>query len=161
MYYYTQLSYLWKNEIYHQADVLIWRRTGLRCNGKETDKKKRQKKGGVGLFDVFCLRQLFLTLQTTKRHLQIKVQFLFKVYVITKVIKNKEYLEIDGIVPQITKKIDWLLNGASTADFQIIIRLFQLVQSFVSLLNRFCQLLPVCLCFYIQFCFSFYSFAFL
>ena len=48
MYYYTQLSYLWKNEIYHQADVLIWRRTGLRCNGKETDKKKRQKKGGGG-----------------------------------------------------------------------------------------------------------------
>ena len=36
------------------------------------------------------------------------------------------------------KKIDWLLNGTSTADFQIIIRLFQLVQSFVSLLNRFC-----------------------
>ena len=29
------------------------------------------------------------------------------------------------------KKIDWLLNGTSTADFQIIIRLFQLVQSFV------------------------------
>ena len=43
MYYYTQFSYLWKNEIYHQADVLIWRRTGLRCNGKETDKKR----GGV------------------------------------------------------------------------------------------------------------------
>ena len=66
------------------------------------------------------------------------MQILFKVCVITKVIKNKEYLEIDGIVPQITKKIDWLLNGTSTADFQIIIRLFQLVQSFVSLSNRFC-----------------------
>ena len=36
------------------------------------------------------------------------------------------------------KKIDWPLNGTSTADFQIIIRLFQLVQSFVSLSNRFC-----------------------
>ena len=49
MYYYTQLSYLWKNEIYHQTDVLIWRRTGLRCNGKETVKKR-------GVFGVFCLR---------------------------------------------------------------------------------------------------------
>ena len=40
MYCYTQLSYLWKNEIYHQAEVLIWRRTGLKCNRKGTDKKR-------------------------------------------------------------------------------------------------------------------------
>ena len=36
------------------------------------------------------------------------------------------------------KKIDWLLNGISTADFQISVRLFQLVQSFISLSNCFC-----------------------
>ena len=36
------------------------------------------------------------------------------------------------------KKIVWLLNGISTADFQINIRLFQLVQSFISLSNCFC-----------------------
>ena len=48
------------------------------------------------------------------------------------------YLEIDGIAPQIRKKIDWLLNGISTADFQINIRLFQLVQSFILLSHRFC-----------------------
>ena len=36
------------------------------------------------------------------------------------------------------KKIDWLLNGISTADFQINVRLFQLAQSFISLSNRFC-----------------------
>ena len=37
------------------------------------------------------------------------------------------------------KKIDWLVNGISTADFQINVRLFQLVQSFsISLSNRFC-----------------------
>ena len=36
------------------------------------------------------------------------------------------------------KKIDWLLNGISTADFQINVRLFQLVHSFISLSNRFC-----------------------
>ena len=36
------------------------------------------------------------------------------------------------------KKIDWLLNGISTADFQINIRLFQLAQSFILPLNRSC-----------------------
>jgi len=36
------------------------------------------------------------------------------------------------------KKINWLLNGISTADFQINVRLFQLVQSFISLSNCFC-----------------------
>ena len=37
------------------------------------------------------------------------------------------------------KKIDWLLNGISTADFQIkVIGCFQLVQSFISLSNCFC-----------------------
>jgi len=51
MYYYTQLSYLWKNEIYHQADVLIWRRTGLTCSRKETDKKRGR--GG----DLVCSAQ--------------------------------------------------------------------------------------------------------
>ena len=34
------------------------------------------------------------------------------------------YLEIDGIVPQIRKKMNWLLNGISTADFQINISFF-------------------------------------
>ena len=49
------------------------------------------------------------------------------------------YWEIDGIVPQKTKKKnDWLLNGISTADFQTNVSLFQLVQSFISLSNRFC-----------------------
>ena len=49
------------------------------------------------------------------------------------------YLEIDGIVPQKTKKKnDWLLNGISPADFQTNVSLFQLVQSFISLSNRFC-----------------------
>ena len=108
MYYYTQLSYLWKNETYHQAEVLIWRRTGLKCDRKETDEKRS---GGGGR--IWCV-----LLKTNE-------------------IENKDYLEIDGIVPQIRKQIDWLLNGTSTADFQIIIRLFQLVQSFVSLSNRF------------------------
>ena len=107
MYYYTQLSYLWKNETYHQAEVLIWRRTGLKCDRKETD----EKRSGGGR--IWCV-----LLKTNE-------------------IENKDYLEIDGIVPQIRKQIDWLLNGTSTADFQIIIRLFQLVQSFVSLSNRF------------------------
>ena len=68
---------------------------------KKHTKKKKTKKGGE-LFGV--LLKIALTLQTTKRNLQIKVQFLFKVCVITKVMKDKEYLEIDGIVPQITKK---------------------------------------------------------
>ena len=36
------------------------------------------------------------------------------------------------------KKIDWLLKRISTADFQINVRLFQFVQSFISLSNRFC-----------------------
>ena len=36
------------------------------------------------------------------------------------------------------KKIDWLLNGISTADFQINVRLFQLAQSFILPLNRSC-----------------------
>ena len=36
------------------------------------------------------------------------------------------------------KKIDLLLNGISTADLRINVRLFQLVQSFISLSNRFC-----------------------
>ena len=35
-------------------------------------------------------------------------------------------------------KIDWLLNGISTADFQSNVRLFQPFQSFISLSNRFC-----------------------
>ena len=104
MYYNTQLSYLCKNEIYHQADVLIWRRTGLRCNGKETDqKKKRQKKGG-GVIWCVLLKITLPYVADNKKKFTNKVQFLFKVCVITKVIKNKEYLEIDGIVPQITKK---------------------------------------------------------
>ena len=36
------------------------------------------------------------------------------------------------------KKIDWLLNGTSTSDFLINVRLFQLVQSFILLSNRSC-----------------------
>ena len=36
------------------------------------------------------------------------------------------------------KKIDWLLNGISTSDFLINVRLFQLLQSFILLSNRFC-----------------------
>ena len=36
------------------------------------------------------------------------------------------------------KKIDWLLNGISTSDFLINVRLFQLVQSFILLSNRSC-----------------------
>ena len=31
----------------------------------------------------------------------------------------------------------WVLNGISTADFQINVRFFQLIQSYVSLSNRF------------------------
>ena len=54
--------------------------------------------------------------------------------------------------------MDWLLNGISTADFQLNVRLFQLVQSFISLLTRFCMLVAVCVL-YIFF-FSFYTFAF-
>ena len=52
------------------------------------------------------------------------------------------YLEIDGIVPQIRKKSIGLFL---TADFQINGRLFQLVQSFISLSNRFCQSVSCCL----------------
>ena len=77
-------------------------------------------------------------LQTTKRHLQIKVQFLFKVCAYYQSNKEQGVLENRWHCPSDNKKSDWLLNGTSTADFQIIIRLFQLVQSFVSLLNRFC-----------------------
>ena len=36
------------------------------------------------------------------------------------------------------KKIDWLLNGISNFKFQVNVRLFQLVQSFISLSNCFC-----------------------
>ena len=36
------------------------------------------------------------------------------------------------------KKINWLLNGISSADFQINVWLFQLVQLFISLSNHFC-----------------------
>ena len=36
------------------------------------------------------------------------------------------------------EKIDWLLNGISAADFQVNVRLFQLVWSFVSLSKRLC-----------------------
>ena len=36
------------------------------------------------------------------------------------------------------KKIDWLLNGISTADFQINFRMFQLVQLFILLSNCLC-----------------------
>ena len=53
MYYYTQLSYLWKNETYHQAEVLIWRRTGLKCDRKETD----EKRSGGGGEDLVCSAQ--------------------------------------------------------------------------------------------------------
>ena len=36
------------------------------------------------------------------------------------------------------KKIDWLLNGISHVDFDTNVMLFQYVQSFISLSNRFC-----------------------
>ena len=36
------------------------------------------------------------------------------------------------------KKMDWFLYGMSSVDFQINVRLFQLVQSFISLSKRFC-----------------------
>ena len=65
------------------------------------------------------------------------------------------------------KKIDWLLNGISTTDFQINVRLFQLAQSFILLSNRSCFKVAVCVFLYLfilfLFCFvfPFYSFAFL
>ena len=40
----------------------------------------------------------------------------------------------------------WLLNGISTADFQINVSFFQLIQSYVSLSNRFSLFLCVCVC---------------
>ena len=36
------------------------------------------------------------------------------------------------------KKIDWFLNGISHDDFDTNVMLFQYVQSFISLSNRFC-----------------------
>ena len=65
------------------------------------------------------------------------------------------------------KKIDWLLNGISTTDFQINVRLFQLAQSFILLSNRSCFKVAVCVFLYLfilfLFCFvfPFCSFAFL
>ena len=51
---------------------------------------------------------------------------------------NYNYLEIDGIVPPIRKKIDWFLNGIPHDDFETNVRFFQYVQLFISLSNRFC-----------------------
>ena len=59
------------------------------------------------------------------------------------------------------EKIDWLLNGISTAEFQIKVGLFQLVESFILLSHVSCC---VFFKFFIFICFvlfSFYSFAFL
>ena len=36
------------------------------------------------------------------------------------------------------KKIDWFLSGISHVDFDTNVMLFQYVQSFISLSNRFC-----------------------
>ena len=46
------------------------------------------------------------------------------------------YLEIDGIVPPIRKKIIGFLNDISHADFEVNVRFFQYVQSFISFYNK-------------------------
>ena len=53
------------------------------------------------------------------------------------------------------KKIGWLLYGISTANFQIIVRLFQLVQSFILLSFIASVSCCVCVLFFIYICFGF------
>ena len=69
------------------------------------------------------------------------------------------YLEIDGIVPQLRKKsiglFLLLIFKLTVGCFSLSSRLFHYQIASVSLLAA------VCMCFYIYFCFSFYSFAFL
>ena len=58
------------------------------------------------------------------------------------------------------EKIDWLLNGISTAEFQIKVGLFQLVESFILLSHVSCCVFFKIFYIYL-FCFVLFSFAFL
>ena len=96
---------------------------------KRNRQKKRQKKGG-GIWCVLLKIALPYVADNKKKFTNKSAISLQSVcyYQINKeqgVLGNRLHCASDN------KKIDWLLNGTSTADFQIIIRLFQLVQSFV------------------------------
>ena len=57
------------------------------------------------------------------------------------------------------KKIDWLLNGISVADFQINLRLFQLVQSFTVFHYHVASVI-CCVCFLYLFLFFLFILSF-
>ena len=105
--------------------------------GKKQTKNKDKKKGGGEIWCVL-LKIALPYVADNKKKFTNKSAISFQSVCYHQSNKEQGVLGNRWHCPSDNKKIDWLLNGASTADFQIIIRLFQLVQSFVSLLNRFC-----------------------
>ena len=97
---------------------------------KQTKKKKEKKRGGGGIWCVLLKIALPYVADNKKKFTNKSAISLQSVCYYQRnkeqgVLGNRLHCASDN------KKIDWLLNGTSTADFQIIIRLFQLVQSFV------------------------------
>ena len=93
-------------------------------------KRNRQKKGGGGIWCVL-LKIALPYVADNKKKFTNKSANSFQSVCYHQSNKEQGVLGNRWHCPSDNKKIDWLLNGTSTADFQIIIRLFQLVQSFV------------------------------
>ena len=96
---------------------------------KQTKKKKTKKKGG----GIWCvpLKIALPYVADNKKKFTNKSSISLQSVCYYQSNKEQGVLGNRWHCPSDNKKIDWLLNGTSTADFQIIIRLFQLVQSFV------------------------------
>ena len=96
---------------------------------EKKQKKKRQKKGGGKWCVLLKIARPYVADNkkkfTNKSAISLQSVCYFQRNKEQGVLGNRWHCASDN------KKIDWLLNGTSTADFQIIIRLFQLVQSFV------------------------------